>query len=641
MFLSELNIEGYKNFGQKTTVCFNGGLNVLVGENGVGKTAIIDALRSLFPEDDFRNPISDSDFYRPFSKTKEDAAKSFRIHGKFEGLSKTEVVAFLPWTDIEGNAALTLQVENKTNNKGRYKPLLWGGASLSSMFEKELFEAIDCVYLPPLRDAEAKLREGRSSRLARLLKNINKNSLKEARDKEELHPLEKRVKVFNDELAKDDEESISKANALIKERLSEAIGGVFGQDTYIQFSEISFNRIVESLRLFFFPEIGSDIPIEAFRGLEENSLGYNNLLYIATVLAELTLAENIGFYKVLLIEEPEAHLHPQLQIRLLKYLETTAKDKKNNVQVVVTTHSPVLAASASIDSLIHLSRFKTGDEYTYAAVPLKSCGLAPRSKDFVGRWLDVTKSTLLFARGVILVEGIAEAMLVPELAKMILAESNNGKDKKDKLPESLEDGGISVINMNGIYFEHFMPFFCNLKDICKSNIPIRCSGLTDKDPPKESKPTPSNTNSLVSSNHALSLIDKINRSDYARLYDNKLKTFEYDLAMEANNRNVMLDILINLWPKNSEKENGVKNVLSGLKDKEIKTDGDKAAIAFDILQRIENSKITKGLFSQALADKLKPIKNEKGILEFPVEFTIPNYIRKAVIWACGGNPDDT
>ena len=75
MFLSELNIEGYKNFGQKTTICFHKGLNVLVGENGVGKTAIIDALRLLFPEDDFRNPISDTDFYCPFSKTK-DAAEA-------------------------------------------------------------------------------------------------------------------------------------------------------------------------------------------------------------------------------------------------------------------------------------------------------------------------------------------------------------------------------------------------------------------------------------------------------------------------------------------------------------------------------------------------------------------------------------
>ncbi|MFX1521560.1 MAG: ATP-dependent endonuclease [Promethearchaeota archaeon] len=637
MFLSELNIEGYKNFGQKTTIGFHEGLNVLVGENGVGKTAIIDALRLLIPEEDYRKQISDSDFYCPFLKTK-DAAESLRIHSKFEGLSKTEIVAFLPWTDIEGNATLTLQVDNKADNKGRFKQLLWGGASRSSMFEKELFDAIDCIYLPPLRDAETKLREGRTSRLARLLKNINKESIKKAREKNELHSLEKKVKDFNDELAKDDNESIFKANELIKKRLKEAIGDVFGQDTHIQFSEASFNRIVESLRLFFFPEIGANIPIEAFRSLEENSLGYNNLLYIATVLAELTLADNVSFYRILLIEEPEAHLHPQMQIRLLKYLEKTAKD--NNLQVMVATHSPVLASSVSIDSLIHLSRQKNGNEYIHKAVPLKSCGLSLESQQFVSRWLDVTKSTLLFARGVILVEGISEAMLVPELAKVVLAEFNNGKEEKDKMPESLEDGGISVINMNGIYFKHFMPLFCNCNDVVKSNIPLRCSGLTDKDPSKKSKPTPSNANSFGSTNHALSLIDNVNHSNYVRLYANTLKTFEYDLAMQSDNRNIMLDVLIKLWPSKTE-DTGVKKQLKDLKDRKIKSDNDKADVAFEILQRVEDDNIGKGLFAQALADKMKPTRNIDGKLEFPVKFTIPNYIKKAVIWACGGNPDDT
>jgi putative ATP-dependent endonuclease of the OLD family len=154
---------------------------------------------------------------------------------------------------------------------------------------------------------------------------------------------------------------------------------------------------------------------------------------------------------VLLIEEPEAHLHPQLQIRLLKYQESTARNK--NVQVIVTTHSPVLASSVSLETVIQLCVM----DKTPKAIALCSCGLTDHSKAFLNRWLDATKSTLLFAKGIILVEGIAEAMLLPELAKIVLL-------KYDKLPKTLEDGGVSVINMNGIYFKHFMQLFADFNE---------------------------------------------------------------------------------------------------------------------------------------------------------------------------------
>lgn len=416
MYLRLLEIEGYKPFSDKFVIEIQNGLNVLVGENGVGKSAIIDAIRLMLLEDEFgRSPVSDTDFHRPFREPMAQAG-SFRLRCQFADLSSTETIAFLPWSDLEGHASLTLVVDNKPNYAGRYKRVLWGGASRSSIFEWELFDTINCVYLPPLRDAEGKLREGKASRLARLLRKLNKRSLKDAKSNNEPHPLEKKVREFNAELSGDDNESIAKANRLIRERLIEALGGVFGQDTHIQFSEASFTRIVESLRMLFFPEANTSASHDMFRSLEENSLGYNNLLYLATVLAELTeTTESQEYFRLLLIEEPEAHLHPQLQVRLLKYLEKTATEKK--VQVIVTTHSPVLAASVSLDSLVHLC---ISNDETPQATSLSKCGLTKESTAFVNRWLDVTKSTLLFAKGVILVEGIAEAMLLPVLAKTIL-----------------------------------------------------------------------------------------------------------------------------------------------------------------------------------------------------------------------------
>lgn len=624
MFLKQLDIEGYKNFRSPFSIIFSNALNVIVGENSSGKSAIIDAIRLLLLEDEFgRSPVSDTDFNRPFDSPGAQA-KSFRIHGKFDGMSQEQSVAFLPWTDLKGQASLTLLVDNKQNHYGRYKRALWGGVSRSSMFERELFDMINCIYLPPLRDAESKLQEGKGSRLARLLKNLNSKALNEAQKKDELHPLEEKVKAFNEQLAIDPKESIDKANKLIRGRLIEALGTVFGQDTNIRFSETKFNRIVENLRLLFFPKANTIVSRDDFRSLEENSLGYNNLLYLATVLAELTdaaaVAEEPEYLKILLIEEPEAHLHPQLQIMLLRYLDKTAKEK--DMQIIVTTHSPVLASSVSLDSVIHLSAVSQEP----MAVSLSSCGLSLTSASFINRWLDVTKSTLLFARGVILVEGIAEAMLLPELAKQVLKEFNDTLpgDSANKLPDSLEEGGVSAINMNGIYFKHFMQLFSNIDSDNAHNIPIRCAGITDNDPPKESKPTASKP--VQGCNPALKLQDTINKSKWARLYPNRLKTFEYDLAMEADNLKVLIPVAKSLVMTNGP----IKNNYTQFEkiDWNTATEQQKADTAYYLLDQIE---IEKGEFAQAVNSILS---SKEQVLK------VPEYICKAVIWACGGVPDE-
>ncbi|MCB5288101.1 MAG: AAA family ATPase [Candidatus Cloacimonetes bacterium] len=616
MHLSRIAIQGFKGFSD-FHLPLKSGLNVLIGENAVGKSGIIDAIRLLLLEDEYgRSGVVESHFHKSFKKDAK-PEKSFQIQAIFSDLSEEERVAFLPWTEDTNTASLTLHADNKENRRGKYKRTLWGGASRNSLFEWELLDTINCIYLPPLRDAEAKLREGKGSRLAKLLKNLNRQALNVAKESGLPHELEKKVDTFNKDLAKDS--PIADAQGLIRARLKEALGSVFGQDALIQFSETSFNSIVESLRVLFYPVIDSGVDQGLFRELGQNSLGYNNLIYMATVLAELTSEEGQkDNLRILLIEEPEAHLHPQLQIRFLKFLEEKAKE--TGIQVIVTTHSPVLASSVSLNATVHLA---FNSSRNVKATPLANCGLTKESNDFISRWLDVTKSALLFAKGVIMVEGISEALLFPELAKRVLIEYND-IESQGKLPESLAECGVSVISLNGIYFKHFMQLFCDLTDETHDSLPLRCAGVTDNDPEKTDKPTKDNL--AVGKNHALKLINKAKKSPNCRLYTN-LKTFEYDLAMEGGNLNVMISVFLEMI----DTSGSIRTVYEchnqvNWSGKDI-TDDMKKEVAFDLLK-----KIGKGEFAQRLAMRLN---------DSPVQFVVPGYINKAVLWACGrsdGNP---
>jgi len=639
MYLSNLRTKGFRCFENDFHINLSDGLNVIVGENGAGKTAIISAMRQLFHDSESgRYTVTSDDFSYSFSEEAKPAS-SFLIQSEFDGLDVDDKVAFLPWVGSANTALLNLEAENK-EIRGRFKKVIWGGTSKSSQFDPELLDLIQCIYLPPLRDAEAKLSNGRQSRLSKLLKALNRKELKQCRKDEKLHPLEEKVKEFNETLAADEKLSIKAANEMITAQLSQAIGLNFGQKTSIQFAESNFTKIAESLTLLFFPNFSAEDQ-SLFRSLSQNSLGYNNLLYIASILAELTLNEEEDtqpLFKLLLIEEPEAHLHPQLQIRLLNHLKSVAENNKN-VQVIVTTHSTVLASSVELGSIIHLSKSTKP-----IATPLRSCGLPTNSSLFINRWLDVTKSNLLFAGGVILVEGIAEQMVLPILAKMVLHDQDDGK-------RCLEDLGVSIINLNGIYFKHFMQLYCNIKEsvddeeVIGENIPVRCSGLTDLDPPKTVKIKvadpekdgefkeidedfiPYEGNMESGTNHAIKLVESINSSTNARLFVSQYKTLEYDLAMEGNNAALMAEVLSSLWPKPKKGNSPVIDKLTELAqiDWTKEQPKEKALAAFEILKRIDDVNVGKGMFAQVMTDK---IENKE------IAFSVPSYIKDAVLWAC-------
>lgn len=613
MYISKLMIEGYKNAKCESSIIFNKGLNIIVGENGCGKTAIINALRLVLRENESNTALSEDDFY--CSLNKKERANEVKITTDFSDLTEDEKITFLTWCSADFNAHLHLLISENTSRRGYFKRKYWGGNSSASIFEEDTFDHVECIYLPPMRDAENKLANGKRSRLAMLLSKQygdNTDSIVES------------VKKFNDAITENIDGKYTEIDSVkksINTKIKESLGNELGQSINLQFSETTFSKIIENIKMVFFPKLG-ETDIAKFRDLSTNSLGYNNLLYIATVFAELELIKDLDVFTVLLIEEPEAHLHPQLQVKFVKYLEVLS-GTLSNAQIIVSTHSPVLASSVSVDKVIHISE----EDASIKAVTLKQKNFGDTiSEKYINRWLDVTKSTMLFSRGIIMVEGIAEALLLPKLAVNVLKQYNlkAATEGRPVLANSIEEMGISVVNINGINFKHFMKLFCNFDNSSGPNIPIYCAGLSDCDPDKNIYPLKGE--SVTGNNPVCGYITDINSNKYTRLFISPLKTFEYDMAMQ--NPTVMAKTLKSLWPS---EDGSVSLNLQKIMDKHNDYNENLHDLRDDakyIYEHIDNSEVGKGLFSYALAEAIDN------------DFIVPKYIQQAILWACGGIKED-
>jgi predicted ATP-dependent endonuclease of OLD family len=191
--------------------------------------------------------------------------------------------------------------------------------------------------------------------------------------------------------------------------------------------------------------------------LENNGLGYNNLIQIYNIL-QFRMSDD---YNILLIEEPEAHLHPAMQYQLFKYLQNLEElpEEKIKNQIIITTHSPNISASSNIDDVITLHYCRENSDYNVIAENLKTKFTSDNDeqqdclnddKKHIIKFLDVTRSDMLFTEKVILVEGLSEKLLLPLFAQR---EGFN-----------LVNEHISVVEVGGINFRPFLNLFKETKN---------------------------------------------------------------------------------------------------------------------------------------------------------------------------------
>jgi len=416
VYLSEIHAYGFRCFAidHPLTLRLRRGLNILVGPNDSGKTAIIDAARFvLWTRGDEYLRLEPGDFHFKADGTR---VNELFIRCTFESLTPDEEARFLEWCSNE-SGTLRMHVCLRAS----LRKAAGGGESVITQYragrnadslplEGDLREYLKATYLRPLRDAERELRSGRRSRLSRILGALPAMASQAARAQPG------RPETLRDTM--DEADTKVEANPAVREVQSNVNTSYlddlsFADDrlaaTLGLGAKDSFDQLLERLELYLNPPPGRTVRL--VRGL-----GYNNLLFMAAEL--LLLQSHPDQIPVLLLEEPEAHLHPQHQTLFMQVLERKAAlvpagEAGQQVQVLLSTHSPQLAAGADLDAMVMV--------LGHRVFPLAK-GMTKLEADdyaFLRRFLSATKANLFFARGLVIVEGDAENILLPALAAKI------------------------------------------------------------------------------------------------------------------------------------------------------------------------------------------------------------------------------
>lgn len=571
MYLYSLSVEGFRRF-DKLDLRFRKGLNVLVGPNNAGKTAVIDALRVLLSTgDEGALRMSELDLHVDPSGAQRSQA-TFRY--VFRDLDMDEEADFIQALKPVYEAGKIVSYEahlavrySASESGGRLHVKRWAGDHEDTSLSGDMMNDLRAVYLQPLRDPAQGLRPGRSSQLARLVQSLS-SPVAQTEVVDALKELDTILKKTD---------SIKDTQAAITKRHTDMLGDVLSQVIDVNLSPSDFRRVAARLGL-----------LAANFEIEQNGLGFNNLIYMAVVLSELAVSKDSA-YRALLVEEPEAHLHPQLQAVLLDYLrsvETPAEGEKA-VQVFLTSHSPNFAALADIDSIACVYE----EAGTIEAFFPREIKFEKRKKEKLQRYLNVTRAELFFARRIILVEGAAELFLVEVMAK--------------QLNIDLKKHAVSVISADGLNFDAFMPLFG------EKALKIRVAVLSDSD--EAGHPALGAAPLLSAAANAI----KGASNDYVKTFFSA-KTFEYALAQHPENRPTMLAALKDIHP-------GIGDEL------ETQVEGAAAAEQAEVLFKgmfdrgIGKTNVQKGAFSQALA---------QTVLVDGKELIVPPYIADAFTFVC-------
>lgn len=649
MYISQLDLINFRNF-ENSKLKFNKGVNTIIGENSAGKSNVLYALRLLLDdnlplsatkliESDFNSLLSEkwkghwiilkitfSDLDNDVTDSlithntqnieQEDGKGTFTFYFRPKEAIRKELYSYSQQIEIlkssnqdveEVQKGLNNFINQITLNDYEAVYTSRGSADFTIVeqyneivgdFERQIFpnpdnddnekignkishitsikKEVSCTYVKALRNVIYELKQRRKSPLLQLLRGSTNNI-----EIVDTQNIKKKIQDINSSISKLDE--IHDLTEKLKSSLNRTLGLTYSPNVDIK-SELpeEIETLFQSLTLWV-----ADDSMSKQGKLDDLSLGGANLIYITLKLLEYEFYQDTEEKAAhfLLIEEPEAHIHTHVQKTLFD------KYHFDNTQVIITTHSTHISSASNINSMNILIKKKGRTEICHP-----SNGLSPDKIKKIERYLDATRSTLLFAKGIILVEGDAEIILIPEMIKKVFG-------------ITLDELGISIINMSSAVFDNIAELFSN------DRIRRRCAIITDLDtsliklPEDENEDTDEEKRERsaqnIGANRRRKLEEKYSDNPWVKMFYAEY-TFEADYVLNNNEREI-----VNILHKIYKNSHSVDNATEKLNDSSSK--------ANEAL-RLAN-KVGKGWFALLLAEEINRNTN------------IPEYILSAVAFA--------